>query len=85
MLGLLWQKSINTLVSLKKPLGETESGEVDTNNGETVGVDKNDDYNINYAGDVDAIDGVWVNYSGGNYELLEVLVDIIQQATFTLY
>ena len=65
--------------------GETESGEVDTNNGETEGVDTNDDSNINSAGDVDAIDAVRVNYSGGNYELLEVLVDIIQQTTFTLY
>ena len=48
-------------------------------------MDTNDDSNINSAGDVDAIDAVRVNYSGGNYELLEVLVDIIQQTTFTLY
>ena len=64
---------------------ETESGEVDIDNGETGGVDTNDDYNINSAGDVDARDDVRVNYSGENYELLEVLIEICQQTTFTLY
>ena len=65
--------------------GETESGDVDINNGETGGVDTNDDSNINSASDVDARDDVRVNYSSDNNELLEVLINIIQQTTFTLY
>ena len=63
---------------------DTESDEVDNNNVQTRGVDTNVDYDINSAGDVDASDDVRVNYSGENYELLEVLIEIIQQTTLTL-